>query len=96
MQIRAIGIAWYRRSDWKRLLTLFPDRDRLHSTYDKWLGAAEKGEREFKRKGHIVERVYIDPDEFPGWCASRGLEPDASARNTFASEAVAIKYGNQS
>lgn len=55
------------------------------------VGREQRGE---PRRGLIAERVYIDPDEFPRWCAARGLDLDADARMAFASEAVARKYGN--
>lgn len=32
-----IGLGWYRREEWDRLLQMFPDRAKLHDTYDDWL-----------------------------------------------------------
>jgi hypothetical protein len=93
--IRALGIPWYRRDDWNALLAIFVDAAKL-PTYDKWLRRVEQAEKEFKRQGTIAERVYLDPKEFAGWCAARGLDIDAAARMRFAAEAVARKYRNQS
>jgi hypothetical protein len=94
--IRALGIPWYRREDWNALLALFVDREKLPATYDRWLRRAGRTEKEFKRQGTIADRVYLDPAEFAGWCVARGLNIEAAARMSFATEAVAGKYRNQS
>jgi hypothetical protein len=94
--IRALGMPWYRRADWNALLILFVDAAKFPATYDKWLRRAEKAEREFERQGTISERVYVDPAEFAGWCAARGLKIDAAARMNFAAQVVAGKYRNPS
>jgi hypothetical protein len=74
----------------------FVDREKLPATYDRWLRRAGRAEKEFKRQGTIAERVYLDPAEFAGWCVARGLNIEAAARMSFATEAVAGKYRNQS
>jgi hypothetical protein len=42
MKVSAGGLAWYRREDYPRLLTIFEDADKLPPTYDEWLAMAEK------------------------------------------------------
>jgi hypothetical protein len=37
-----IGLGWYRREDWDRLLQMFPDRAQLHDAYDDWLSDVYK------------------------------------------------------
>ena len=75
---------------------IFVDRENIPATYDKWLRRAERTEKEFKRQGTITERVYLDPVEFAGWCATRGRRINAAARMNFATKAVTGKYRNQS
>lgn len=41
----ALGIGWYRREDWPRLLQLVPDRAALHDTYDEWLSDFHRTEK---------------------------------------------------
>jgi hypothetical protein len=94
--IRTLGMPWYRRDDWNALLIIFVDATKFPATYDKWRHRAEKAERELERQGMIAERVYLDPAEFAGWCAARGMKVDAAARMNFATEAVTLKYQNQS
>jgi hypothetical protein len=88
MRVSIVGIAWYKREDYERLKLLFTDGDKLHATYDDWLNGAERLLNQLRRDGQAFQKVYIDPDTFPGWCAARGLDVDAKARVRFSSESV--------
>lgn len=77
------GIAWYRRDDYARLLTILEDADKLPRTFDDWLKKAEAHEKKLSTRGMRVMRVIIDPDAFPGWCLANGLNVDAEARRKF-------------
>ena len=37
-----MGIAWYRRGEWPKLLAAAADRDQLEETYDEWLQSAQE------------------------------------------------------
>lgn len=86
--VRAVGIAWYSRQRYRRILEIMDDAEKLPATYDQWLKGAETGERQLKRSGHIVIRAMIDPEEFVSWCRTRGLKPDAQARMQWGNEFV--------
>ncbi|MDE2283080.1 MAG: hypothetical protein KGK33_00500 [Hyphomicrobiales bacterium] len=93
---RAVGIAWFREEDYPAAQTLFESTNYL-PPWEEWLQRAQELEQRFKGEGYIVERVYIDLDTFPDWCAQNGKRIDAQARVDFAAETVAKKYGrNQS
>ncbi|MHA3791621.1 hypothetical protein [Sphingomonas sp. YL-JM2C] len=85
MKADAVGICWYRRADYKRVLEIMADRDVLPSTFDKWQSRAEGAERALKGAGHQVYRAVIDPDHFVEWCNANGHDVDAKGRNAFAS-----------
>ena len=91
--VRAIGIPWYREQDWDAIKSVMVDSDKLHGRYEDWLEAAENLENGIRQRGQIVERAYIDPTEFAGWCALRGLNVNADARGKFASELAFKKHG---
>lgn len=95
-EIRAFGVAWYRQEDYAKIKKIMVDHRKLPDTYKKWLKSAEQTVNQIGGHGHIVEKVYIDPDTFPAWCRARGLDIDADARMRFANEAVIVKYRNQS
>ncbi len=92
--IRATGIPWYFRQDYARILEIMEDAHLLPPTYDMWRKKAEGLERDMKSKGMVVVRAEVDPQEFPRWCAARGLHVDADARSRFASE-VAYRQVSQ-
>jgi hypothetical protein len=86
--VRGVGIAWYSRQNYRRILEVMEDAGKLHRTYDQWLKSAEASERQLKRAGHTVVRAMIEPDEFLAWCRARGLKVDAKARTQWGSEFV--------
>lgn len=85
MQVQAVGMAWYKPENFIRLRAMFEDGHKLHPTYGEWFAAAEFGKKRLEADGARVFCVDIDPDNFPEWCASKGLKLDAHARNTYAS-----------
>jgi hypothetical protein len=72
------------------LLGIFKDADKMPGLWKEWLQGAEKIEQRLKDEGHLTERVYIDPDTFPNWCAKEGISVDTHGRQKF----VAIVIGN--
>ena len=82
------ALPWCDRRDYPALLTLFSDPDKLPATYDAWLERAEGVERQFKRAGFGVARIWIRPVPFAAWCDERKVSPDQAARLTFANESA--------
>jgi hypothetical protein len=82
------ALPWYARGDYPALLNLFSDPDKLPASYDAWLDRAERVERQFKRAGFAVARIWIRPVAFAAWCKERNVSPDQRARLTFANEAA--------
>ncbi len=84
-----LGLGWYRREDWDRLLQMFPDRDQMHDSYDEWLADVRHHEKFLRREGNITKRIVVKPDELATWCTIRGKAPIASARAEYISEKMA-------
>ena len=80
------GLPWYDRHDYPVLLELFSDPDMLPASYDAWLQRAEGIERQFRRAGFNVARIWIRPLPFAAWCRERNISPDQAARLIFANE----------
>lgn len=93
-QLSALGMPWYQLEDFPRIKAMMLDGDRLHRTYAEWRIAAEQGERQLRRQGHLVVRAHLRPDEFAAWCAQRGLRHDVHGRNQFAAWVAAETYRN--
>ena len=83
-----VGMSWYSRKSYGRILQIMEDADKLPPAYDQWLKKAEAGESKLQRAGHVVVRAVIDPDEFAAWCLARSLNVDAQARMQWANEAA--------
>ena len=88
-----IGLAWFRREDYPRLLTIFEDAHEMHDTWNEWEASARKVEERFKAEGYVVERVHIDPETFLDWCRRAGVGIVASSRSRFTAETVAKMHG---
>jgi hypothetical protein len=84
------GVPWFRREDYERVLAVLSDAASLPRSYDAWCERAEAKMRELENAGFTVIRAVIDPDEFPNWCRSRGLQTDWQGRREFAKAAVTL------
>ncbi len=94
--VRAVGICWFRKEDYPALLAIFKDADKMPSTWKEWFENAERLEKRAQAEGHITERIYIDPNTFPDWCARNDTTVDRDGRNKFVAYEIAAKYKNQS
>lgn len=81
-----VGIPWYRRDDYPRILEIMADSHVLSPTYDEWEKRAHIAERDVIASGRTPYRAYIDPDKFRAWCVMRGRDVDGSSRIKFASD----------
>ena len=86
MEIRSIGVAWYRKDDYDVLRGLFADGHNLPLTYEAWEQQANAFSNRMADRGVVIRKAYIDPKTFPAWCQSRGMKIDAKARQLFATE----------
>lgn len=90
--VTVIGMVWYKPEDYDAVLGIVADRNNFSASFHEWRMKAETGEKQQRRDGHFVVRVFIDPKTFPDWCRARGLSIDAKARNQFAAEAAKNAY----
>ncbi len=91
----AVGAYWIKEEDYAALLNIFPDGNKMPPTWKEWLKVAEEMKRGLEAYGHVVMRVYIDPNTFPDWCAAHGWNLGAEGRKKFIAAAVTERYGNQ-
>jgi|SRR5580704_4484660 hypothetical protein len=78
-----IGIAWYKKEDYKRIVSISKDGNIFSPSYEVWLAAAEKHVRALESKGFTVIKTEINPDTFPAWCAANGMDINGKARIAF-------------
>ena len=82
----AIGMVWYLRKDYRRIVEIMEDGEQFPPSFDAWLGLAEMLETKFSDCGLSVIRVTIEPETFLAWRAACGLPAEAALRDLFASE----------
>jgi hypothetical protein len=92
----AVGAYWIKEEDYAALLSIFPDANKMPPSWKDWLKVAEEMKRGLEAYGHVVMRVYIDPNTFPDWCAANGWDLGAEGRKQFIAAAVTERYGDQS
>jgi len=78
-----LGVAWYRRDQWGRLLEISSDRAELEDTYDKWKAVAEENLGNLAKHGYKLRKVEIDVEELLIWCNSQNRAVDGDARTEF-------------
>jgi hypothetical protein len=94
---RAVGLPWCRKEDYSAFLAMSEDASELPKTWEQFVKFSEEVESNFLVQGYIVERAYIDPETFPGWCILNGKRVNSKGRMKFAAMFAAQKHGrNQS
>jgi hypothetical protein len=81
-----IAMPWFRREDWNRWRMLLADGHRLPPDFQVWEFRSETMRSRLKREGRRVDRIFLEPEIFSGWCRARNLVPNADAGWRFAAE----------
>ena len=85
-------VAWYHSAaDYVLLKHISADGHELPESFEEWIEHAEKSVSLFATEGWTIEKVYLDPVEFPAWCRALGVRIDSHARVKFARAVVARK-----
>jgi len=86
-QVRTvIGVAWYRKEQWDRLLEISSDRDNLDDTYEEWKANAEASLPMLTQEGYVPRKIDVDVEELLRWCNSQKLPVDGDSRSRFTWE----------
>lgn len=84
------GIVWYATEKiYIKALAIFEDAFNMPTTYVDWMEQVKEITEKAQSDGWVIIRAEFDPDTFPAWCKSRGLNVDAKARVAFGNEAAA-------
>ncbi len=83
-----VGIPWYRKRDYERILAIMADRAQLPRSYEKWRSRAEILEQRLRDSGKPTVRLTIDPKDFSRWCSANRLSANAHARLLYIDQSV--------
>jgi len=78
-----IKLAYYRKKDWKRFISLIDDRESMHETWHDWHNSFEKAKRDIIAQGFEVIEIVVDIDELIEYCKLHGINNDGKARSQF-------------
>lgn len=84
MKKNVLGVPWFQRKDYARILEVMADAHSLPRSFNAWQVHAEKVCRDVARLGSEAFPVVIEPEQFLEWCRSRDIRPDGKARAEFA------------
>jgi len=79
-----VGVAWYRRQEWQRLLEVSEDRDELETIYDEWAAAMPAHMAEIEKAGFKPHKIDVATEDLIAWCRSNGRVVDGAARADYA------------
>jgi hypothetical protein len=80
-----VGLAWYTRESWHRLVEVADDRSALDDTFEDWERQALSAFRKLQAAGANIHKVVIDIDALVAWCRAKGHKINGAARAEFAS-----------
>ena len=84
--IPEIKLAYYRKSDWEKLMKSIVDRDSMHDTWEEWNQEYNRAKKGLKDQGFVVHDITINIDALNQHCLERGLKNDGGTRSKYVSQ----------
>ena len=89
-----VGVAWFDRKQWKRLIEAVEDRHELDDTYEQWQRSALDAERMIESQGQKVERVHVEVESLVSWCKEKGLPVNGKSRAEYVAQLIQRRHGS--
>lgn len=80
-----VNLAFYRKKDWKKFLTMIDDRDSMFDTWKEWHKSYLKTKKELSVYGLKVNDVEVDIAKLDKYCQENGLKNNGKTRSQFVS-----------
>ena len=81
-----VNMAFCRREDWSRLLSIVDDKEVFHDTWEQWYQQYQTSKKHLESEGLKVNDVVINIDELIRFCFQNGIKNDGKARSRFVSQ----------
>ena len=88
-----VGLAWFDRKQWQRLIETVEDRNELDDTYEQWQQSALEAVRMIERQGQQVEKVHVEVESLVYWCKEKGLPVNGKSRAEYVTELMRRRHG---
>jgi hypothetical protein len=79
-------VGWYTEEQWGTIKETAIDTDKFEATYAEWLRVAEKALQDLRTSGALVEKYYINADDFLAWCLVNNRKNEGAARAEFVTQ----------
>jgi hypothetical protein len=83
---RPVGVAVYKKDQYKDFLRFSEDREDLFETWEEWYKSKERFKSEMKKRGVIVEDVEVDIFDILDYCEKRNLPFNGKTRSEYVQE----------
>jgi hypothetical protein len=90
-----VGVAWYRKEDWPKLLAVSADRDNLEDTFDEWCRGAQQLLLRLVSEGVEARKVDVELDNLIAWCRNEHRPLDGAARANYVSVLLSKAAGGR-
>jgi peptidoglycan hydrolase CwlO-like protein len=81
-----IKIAYYRKTDWKKLLKAIDDPENMHENWKDWHKSFLKTKKELKTFGFKIKEMTIDINDLIEYCKKRNIQNTGQARSQYTSQ----------
>jgi hypothetical protein len=85
-KIKTAVFPWYHEEDYGRLLCTCSDSYLFPRSYEEWRNVAEDALSDMRAQGINAVKVFVDSNDFFGWCRQAGIAPDGAARQKYAEQ----------
>ena len=79
------NLAFYRRKDWKKFLSMIDDRETMFDTWAEWHETYLRTKNELSSMGLKVNKVKVNLNELDHFCRKNGLKNNGETRSRFVS-----------
>jgi 2-methylcitrate dehydratase PrpD len=90
---RLVGLAWFDRKQWNRLIEAAEDRSELDETYEQWQQRALEAVQAIEQQGQQVERVHVETQSLVSWCKEKKLPVNAKSSAQYVTELMQRRHG---
>jgi len=86
-----LGLACYRKEDWKKFVQMADDKNELEDTWEKWHTNLRKLEETLDSQHIKYTEVIIDLEDLERYCKKKRLPNISKTRSRYVSNIMALK-----
>jgi len=84
--IAGVKLAYYRKSDWNKLMSSVMDRNTMHDTWEEWNEAFNEFKSNVESLGLVVHVMTIDIDALNKYCEENQIINNGKSRSQYAAQ----------